>query len=1135
MFLRPACVLPLLFAPCLAIAADDVRGDNPDSKPSTPEEERAMFHLPPGFEIQLVAAEPDIQKPINITFDGAGRLWVSGSQMYPWPAGTDAAGQTIPGYEKAFADIASAFHVGDKAPQPHHDALDTVRVLSDFDENGHAKSIRVFADGLNIPSGIQPLPHGSPAIAKAYGLLPNFDPNPAMQKRAPRGDRHIGRAPKGDSAIVYSIPNIWLLTDWDGDGVAESRIPLYGTAGYLDTHGGMSSFTYWIDGWIYGTHGFRNHSEIHDLDGRVTTLDSGNTYRFRPDGSEFQIYTHGQTNPFGLTFDPLGHLYSADSHSRPVYMLLHGGYYEGIGKRDDGLGFAPHITEDGHGSTAIGGIAYYADNKFPEEYRGNTFNGNPVTRRVNRDKLEWHGSTPVAVREPDFIVSDDPWFRPVQVKLGPDGALWIADFYNAVIGHYEFPLADPRRDHTHGRIWRVVYRGEKKDAPVANPPDLARMEPKDLVEKLNDSNLEVRRLATNELVNIRDVTSISMKLHKLFWKGVDHQPASANHRAYIVEDPLLSSDSATQIGFPADTFWEGDAAPVSKSDNAAKFEETLAAAHSLWALERIGQLDDEVLNFAAHRDALNRIMAFDIVAQRPTVSADLGQALEALKNSNNRFSEQLGANLLANHPMASPQGLDTWFATYDKAKPQDAKAEAKNPGDAELIYALKVALREQLGAPGAYEAADDLLGKSYPKDWDVVADVSLAVNTADAADFLLKYLVHTQLAAPRSGEYLKHVALYLPTDRFGEVADLTAKLDHAPLLQRLVAADGLGQASRQRGVQLPEAANAWMQRAMIDSLESGNDFMTRVAIEGVREATFEGKLAPLAKIVADEKRPEQQRIAALEALANLDAARPILGKALASPASMKFRKRAAELLGQSNTDEARAALLAALPTAPTDVGNFIAASLAGTDPGAESLISTIEKGKSTAVLLRNPLVAAALEKRPQSLRDRAAALTKDLPPEDERLDKVIAARADAFQKAKPDANHGAQIFQQNCAVCHKINNQGANIGPALDGIGARGAHRVIEDILDPNRNVDPMFRQTVVETSDGQTLAGMNAHFEGELLVLTDVSGKPVSVPRAKIKTQTPTKLSLMPPIFETTIAPADFNDLLAFLFRPAP
>ena len=409
------------------------------------------------------------------------------------------------------------------------------------------------------------------------------------------------------------------------------------------------------------------------------------------------------------------------------------------------------------------------------------------------------------------------------------------------------------------------------------------------------------------------------------------------------------------------------------------------------------------------------------------------------------------------------------------------------------------------------------------------------VKTPESAEFLLGHLQRTKLATPRAGEYLKHVALYLPAEKFGAVTELTNMIGDATLAQRLAAADGLAQASRQRGIALPEEATTWTQRVMVDALGSSDDAMLKTAMESVREAKFDAKLEPLAKVATNQKLPEARRIGALEALANLDAARPILGQALASPAGMKFRKRAAELLGQSNTDEARAALLAALPTAPTDVGNFIAAGLAATDPGAESLLSTMENGKATPVLLRNSLVAAALEKRPQPLRDRAAALAKDLPPEDERLDKVIAQRATAFQKAKPNATHGAQIFRQNCAVCHKIHNQGANIGPALDGIGARGAHRVIEDILDPNRNVDPLFRQTMVETTDGQTLAGMNAHAEGELLVLTDVTGKPVSVARAKINTQTQTKLSLMPTIFETTIAPADFNDLLAFLLSPAP
>src|SRR4051812_40827318 len=426
-------VFAILLALPASLLAADPRGDHPDAKPLSPQEQLTKFHVPPGFEVQLVAAEPEIQKPINLNFDAAGRLWVTGSELYPWPASTDATGHPIPDFGRAYDEMASAFNVKGQAPAPSPDARDTVRILSDFGPDGRARKIEIFADKLNIPGGVQPLP------------------------RAPGA--------KGDTAIVYSIPYIWRLEDRDGDGRAEHREILYGPFGYVDTHGGSSSYIYWMDGWIYGSHGFRNHSAVRDKTGKVLTLDSGNTYRFKPDGSAFEYYTHGQTNPFGLAFDPLGNLYSADSHSKPVYLLLRGGYYEGIGKQHDGLGFAPRITDDDHGSSAIAGIAYYADDKFPEEFRGNLFNGNPVTQKINRDKLEWHGSTPKAIRQPDFLTSDDPWFRPVQVKLGSDGALYIADFYNPIIGHYEFPLADPRRDHTHGRIWRIIYKGAKHELP----------------------------------------------------------------------------------------------------------------------------------------------------------------------------------------------------------------------------------------------------------------------------------------------------------------------------------------------------------------------------------------------------------------------------------------------------------------------------------------------------------------------------------------------------------------------------------------------------------------------------------------------------------------------------------------------
>ena len=104
----------------------------------------------------------------------------------------------------------------------------------------------------------------------------------------------------------------------------------------------------------------------------------------------------------------------------------------------------------------------------PRPYRGTIFVGNVVTNRINHDKIEWHGSTPKGIEQPDFVWSEDNWFRPVDIELGPDGALYVADFYNRIIGHYEVPLTHPGRDRTSGRIWRIVYRGA--DAKLPPPP-----------------------------------------------------------------------------------------------------------------------------------------------------------------------------------------------------------------------------------------------------------------------------------------------------------------------------------------------------------------------------------------------------------------------------------------------------------------------------------------------------------------------------------------------------------------------------------------------------------------------------------------------------------------------------------------
>ena len=231
-----------------------------------------------------------------------------------------------------------------------------------------------------------------------------------------------------------------------------------------------NNFVRGFDGWVYANHGFRNEDVIVGTDQSSIAMQSGSTYRFRPDGTRVQLFARGQVNPFGLCFDPRGDLYSADCHTRPQYLLLRGAVYPSFGKPDDGLGYGPEMCTHDHGSTAIAGTTFYAAEQFPPAYRGNLFNGNPVTNAVDRDTVRWDGSSPTAVEAPDFLTSSDPWFRPVQVTLGPDGALYVGRLlqqdHRALRGRLEAPRPRPhQRADLAGRLQRAGRPGRPGRRP----------------------------------------------------------------------------------------------------------------------------------------------------------------------------------------------------------------------------------------------------------------------------------------------------------------------------------------------------------------------------------------------------------------------------------------------------------------------------------------------------------------------------------------------------------------------------------------------------------------------------------------------------------------------------------------------
>lgn len=988
------------------------------TKPLKPAEQRKRFVLPPGFEIQLVAAEPDIGQPMNLNFDAAGRLWVTHSVEYPHPTKAKGVEPRPRGFEG----------VNDHPPR------DRLSVLAGI---GRAKKITHFVDGLNIPIGHTPVPGG---------------------------------------AIVYSIPSIQRCIDSDGDGTAEKCETLYGAFGNIDTHGMSSSYVRWIDGWIYGAHGFRNTSKVKDGRGRVTTMRSGNTYRFREDGSRFEQFTWGQTNPFGLTFDPLGNLFSADCHSQPLYMLLRGASYPGIAAshRNDALPHGPTIIAHNHGSTGICGPAYYAAKHYPAKYRDSIFLCNPVTGRVHHDRYKVTGSTIRIDTQPDFVRCNDPWFRPVDAKVGPDGALYIADFYNAIIGHYEVPLKHPKRDRRRGRIWRIVYvggKGERRKPPVL--PDLTKLSLDKLIAQLGNDNLVVRTLATNEVIDRYGRKAI---------------------------EPVTVAVKAS-------------ASPTRR-------------AHGLWVLARLGALDAELTKrLAADESRLVRVHLIKALAERKSWDPATAKLVVAALKDQDAFVRRAAADALGRHPRADNVAplLSAWSRTP--------------AADTHLVHTLRIALHDHLRDGKIANAVAGDIKPGHPLFGRLIA-VHRTVQAEHSAAALFAELKRAKPQAGRLERDLYHAARYVNKE---ELSALTVwvmmRQSDWNDSQIVAAASGLLRALNERG----ESLSAKQRKAFAARLATIVKTAGRVpgqrrqrAVELLGGLRSKDSLPVLLKVAADPRAGFEIRRAAMNSAAALDPARtlPVLQKIVKNRKSnAKLRRAAVETWGRINTKTARKELVAVLATAPFEFAKPVARALASSRAGAEALLATIEKGKASRHLLREPAIAFAVQAAgAPNAGKRIAKLTAGLPTIDAQVEQLRRQRKAAFLRGDYSADLGKKVFTKTCAACHRVGGKGGKVGPDLDGIGIRGLDRVLEDVFTPSRNVDPAFRQSTIVTADGRIHTGLVTKEEGALLVLVNDEGKEERIPKKDVERRKLSSLSAMPVDIATKMKEPDVYHLLAYL-----
>jgi putative heme-binding domain-containing protein len=293
----------------------------------------------------------------------------------------------------------------------------------------------------------------------------------------------------------------------------------------------------------------------------------------------------------------------------------------------------------------------------------------------------------------------------------------------------------------------------------------------------------------------------------------------------------------------------------------------------------------------------------------------------------------------------------------------------------------------------------------------------------------------------------------------------------------------------------------------------------------------------LARLSANKKLPEPQRRAALDALRAIDARRHIglfsdLLEDAAEP--MPIREHVAFVLAGINSPEASAELVKSLAVAPARLQNAIATGLATSLQGAEKLLDAVAAGKASTRLLQEGAVPRRLEQHAK-LKQRIAVLTKGLPSVDQRMQDLINRRREGFGKASIDVAAGMRIFEKSCAICHQVGGKGAKVGPNLDGVGNRGLDRLLEDIIDPNRNVDQAFRSTTLSLKNGQIVSGLVLREEGEVVIVADALGKEVRITKNSIDERNVSQLSPMPANLVVQIPEPDFYNLLSYLLSLRP
>ncbi len=956
-------------------------------RPLPPKDAPKAMKTPDGFQATLFAGEPDVVQPIAMTFDDRGRLWVVECRSYPkW-------------IEKG-------------------EGADSVVMFEDTDGDGTFDKRQVVLDrGTNL-SGIE----------LGFGGI-----------------------------WLCSIPNLLFVPcDFNADApkIGKPEVVLDGWS-LKCKHNVVNSLTWGPDGWLYGCNGIIDTSYVGtpgtDKKDRVA-INCG-VWRFHPTKKVFEAFAHGTTNPFGLDFDDYGELFITNCVIHHLWHVIPGAHFERMygedfNKHVYGLMQSPadHIhwgggnwttsrggkgvhSEAGGGHAHVGCMVYLGDN-WPDTFRNGVFMLNLHGNRVNHDRLERKGSGYVARHEPDFLFANDPWFRGIAIKYGPDGGVFMSDWCDTGECHnYD------KADITNGRIYKVTFG------------------------KTNAWKGDISKLSDAELVKLQS--------HKNDWH-VRHARRVMQERA---ADKKLTSDAIADLN-----------RMLKESKSTQLRLRAMWAIHSIDAIKArrfLTMVSDEDVAVCAWAYRL----FFDVFDGDEDMQ--LFEMIDHPRLESPRVQQAIASGL--QRPKSWRESVATMLLQ-----------SVKNADDRNLILMVWYALEPKVAEHPSF-GITCLGATSLPFVRQSIARRLSSTSRPGNIDMLVGWLTESfHPGAKRSPEQINDVLQGMLAGLAGqrqtaepkcwqECYALLAKSDSPQVRER----------AAKLAVQFGDARAIEALRKVLanSSAEIGKRESALQALMMIRKPD----LVPLLQDLLLDK---PMRAAALRSLA-----------AFNEPDTPQWiLKHYAQFNGAEKADAVQ--------------------TLASRAAWAVKLLDAIEKKQ-----LPRSDVSVFVARQIQGLKDKqvqeklANVWGKIQPASKEKAEQIARWKKKLTPEhlKSADLSRGRFVYAKNCAACHRLYDDGGDIGPALTGSQRANLDYILENVLDPSAVVAREYQMVKIDTQSGRTINGIIKQETDKALTI-QTPNELIVLPKDEIENRTQSQLSMMPEGLFDKLTAEEIRDLVAYL-----